>query len=193
MKPTTPQPSRDDVLDAFAVEQDIGRETLERYLRDYPQYAAELVDLSRELSRVIVEDDEPLSAEDLALVDAAWRRHLEAAPMPIVDPIATLSVAESRTIARDLGVPRQIITAFRERKVIVASVPRRFLAHLASAVNSTVEAIESALAFPPLQSPARSYKADERPRTETPVTFEQLLIDAGVPEEKRALLMADDD
>ena len=29
--------------------------------------------------------------------------------------------------------------------------------------------------------------------TETPVTFEQLLIDAGVPEEKRALLMADDD
>ena len=164
MKPTTPQSSRDDVLDAFAVEQDIGRETLERYLRDYPQYAAELVDLSRELSRVIVEDDEPLSAEDLALVDAAWRRHLEATPMPIVDPIAALSVAESRTIARDLGVPRQIITAFRERKVIVASVPRRFLAHLASAVNSTVEAIESALAFPPPQSPARSYKADEKPR-----------------------------
>ena len=153
MNPTTSQSSRDDVLDAFAIEKDIGRETLERYLQDYPQYAAELVDLSRELSRVIVEDDEPLSAEDLALVDAAWRRHLEAAPMPIVDPIATLSVAESRTIARDLGVPRQIITAFRERKVIVASVPRRFLAHLASAVNSTVEVIESALAFPSTAEP----------------------------------------
>ena len=49
-------PSREDVLDAFAVEPNHERNTLERYLRDYPQYAAELVDLSRELSRVIFEN-----------------------------------------------------------------------------------------------------------------------------------------
>ena len=193
MTPTTPQPSREDVLDAFAVEQDVGRKTLERYLRDYSQYAAELVDLSRELSRVIVEDEKPLSAEDLALVDSAWRRHLEAAPGPIIDPISALSVAESREIAKYLGIPRQVVTAFRERRVIVASIPRRFLARLAAAVNSTVESVESALALQPSPSLARSYKADEKPRNESPVAFERLLIDAGVSEEKRALLMADDD
>ena len=79
-------PSREDVLDAFAVEPNHERNTLERYLRDYPQYAAELVDLSRELSRVIFENKEPLSAEDQTLIEGAWRRHLEAAPKAIVDP-----------------------------------------------------------------------------------------------------------
>ena len=41
-------------LDAFAVESDQGSETLVRYLQQYPQYAEELVDLSRELSRTHV-------------------------------------------------------------------------------------------------------------------------------------------
>ena len=192
MKPTSRQPSREDVLDAFAVEEDVGRETLERYLRAYPQYAPEIVDLARELSRVIIEDDQPLSAKDLALVDAAWTRHLEAVPKAVVDPLSGLSVAESRAIARNLEIPRQVVTAFRERKVIAASVPRRFLVRLAAAANTTVESIESAWALPPPSS-ARSYKADEKPTEAGAVTFEQLLIDAGVSEEKRALLLADDD
>ena len=187
------QPSREDVLDAFAVEQHVGREVLERYLRDYPQYAAEIVDLSRELWRVVVEDDEPLSTEDQALINTAWRRHLEAAPMAVIDPLAALSVGELRDIAKHLNVPRQVITAFREHRVVVASVPRRFLARFAAAVNSTVELFNSTLASPPGPNLARSYKADNKPGNDAPVTFERLLIDAGIPEAMRALLMADDD
>ena len=44
------RPNREDVLDALAMEQECDRETLERYLRDYPEFAVELIDLSRELS-----------------------------------------------------------------------------------------------------------------------------------------------
>jgi hypothetical protein len=51
MSPAGERPSREAVLDAFAVESEPDRSTLERYLRLYPEYAAELVDLSRELSR----------------------------------------------------------------------------------------------------------------------------------------------
>jgi hypothetical protein len=192
MNPATSKPSREDVLDAFAVESDTGRNTLERYLQDYPEYAAELVDLSRELSRVLVEDEEPLSAEDEALIKMAWQRHMEAAPKAISDPLATLSVAELREVARSLDVPRQVVTAFRERRVIVASVPRRFLARFASTVNSTVDLFASAL-LQPTTSLARSYKSNTKPGADATVTFEKLLIDAGVPGEKRAQLMADDD
>jgi hypothetical protein len=67
MIPVDPQPSREDVLYTFAVESTSGRD-LEQYLRDYPQYAAEFVDLSHELSRDACEDEMPLSDKDLGNV-----------------------------------------------------------------------------------------------------------------------------
>jgi hypothetical protein len=72
--------SREDVLYSFAVEPDLGRETLERYMQAYPEYAAELVDLSYELSKKDYESNAPLSDEDKALIDKAWQKHCEASP-----------------------------------------------------------------------------------------------------------------
>jgi hypothetical protein len=192
MTPQNSQQSREDVLDAFAVEQDAGRQTLERYLREYPEYANELIDLSRELSGAIVDDNEPLSAKDTAMIDAAWRRHIEAAPKVVSDPFAALSITQLRKIAESLDVPRQVITGFRERRVIIASVPQRFLKRFAAAAHTTLDLFVSAVAPQPAQNVARSYKSDNKPDDNTAVTFEQLLIDAGVPDEKRALLMDDD-
>lgn len=64
MMPVDPQPSREDVLYTFAVESNSGRD-LKQYLRDYPQYAAKLIDLSHELSHDVCEDEMPLSDKDL--------------------------------------------------------------------------------------------------------------------------------
>ena len=193
MTPFTATPSRQDVLDAFAVETSHGRETLERYLRHYPAYAGELVDLSRELSRRIVERAEQLSGAEQVLIDAAWRRHLEAVPVEIADPLANLPVEKLREIAKQLDVPRQIVTAFRERRVAVASVPRRFLARFAAAVNAEADMLRDASSRPPAPGLVRSYKADIKPEAGASVTFEQLLVNAGVSAEKRAVLMADDE
>lgn len=190
MIPTDPQPSREEVLYAFAVEPNSGRNTLEQYLRDYPQYANELIDLSYELSREVCEDETPLSDEDLAMIDKLWLRHIEATPSETMDPLASLSITEQRDLAKRLDVPRQVITAFRERRVEFASVPTPFLERFASAINSTVELLRNAFALPPDLDLTRSYKADGRPEAQTPVTFEQILIDADVPPDKRALLMA---
>ncbi len=198
-----PKPTRQDVLDAFAVEPDPGRETLERYLRMYPAFAADLVDIARELSRPVAEDDTPLSAADAARVDAAWYRHLapspSTAPAPnlvpgrVTDPLAALSVADLRTVARDLGVPRQVLTAFRERRVDVASVPCAFMARLAAAVHSTHEALAAVLAQPPALDRSWSYKSDTKPSGEAPIPFEHLLREAGVSDADRMTLLADTD
>lgn len=185
--------SLEDVLDAFAVEEDIGRQTLERYLRVYPEYASDLIELSRELSRMVVHNEAPLSAEDNALISKAWQRHAAAAPVDVVDPFAMLSVDDWRKVAERLGVPRQVISAFRERRVALASVPRRFLAQFADAVNSSIEQLSIALALPAIPSAARSYKADTKPIVPVdPVPFEQILIEAGVSTETRAVLMANE-
>lgn len=190
MKPDASKISCEDVLNAFAMETSHERPTLERYLRDYPQYAIELANLSHELSRALVEPAE-LSAKDTLAIDEAWKVYSTSAGS-YVNLFISLSVPQLRELANRLGVPRQIITAFRERKVIVSSIPRRFLAQVATALNTTLDQVIAGLTLPLEPSCVRSHKADEKPQTTGPATFEQLLIDAQVPENKRVELMADD-
>lgn len=192
MNPAGGLPSREAVLDAFAVESEPNRSTLERYLRLYPEYAGELIDLSRELSREACEDAAPLSAADQALIDAAWSQHAKAVPAATADPFVALTVDDWRTIAQRLDVPRQVVTALRERRVSLASIPRRFLAMLAEAMRSSVAQLEASWELAPLLV-ARSYKADSKPAAGEQVTLEQVLIDAGVPAEKRTRLLAEAD
>lgn len=194
MSPANTPIERADVLDAFAVEADAGPETLARYLRDFPQFGTELVDLGRELGRTLPPDEAPLSASEQAMIDAAWSRHAAAAPAEsATDPFSALSVAELRDVAQQLNIPRQVVTAFRERRVIVATVPKPFLARLANALKSTLDEVVRALAAPPTPTPARSYKADGKPSAASAVSFEQVLMDAGLSADRRQDLLKDGD
>jgi hypothetical protein len=180
-------PSLEDVLDAFAAEPDPTL-ALPRYLSAYMEHALDLVDLARELRHVDVEDDGPLTAADEAIIRASWRKHQEASPH---DPFPSLSPGRMRELAVSLDVPRQVLTSFRERRVIVESVPRTFLQQLASALGRSVEALLLVLQQPP-ERLARSYKSDSKPSEEAPVTFERLLLDAGVSEARRSALLSGD-
>ena len=192
MNPNIHQPSREEVLDAFAVEPSHGREILERYLREYPHFSNELVDLSRELSRAFPEAERPMSPQEQAMIESAWQEHRQIETPSTEDPLAHVSVARLREIALQLDVPRQVIAAFREHRVVAGSVPKRFLTHMAVALNCSIDLLVSALTKSSGPALARSYKADGKPTGETAATFEQLLIDAGVSEEKRTALLADD-
>jgi len=187
------QPTREDVLDSFSVEPNPGRETLERYLRAYPQFASELVDLSRELSREVSQDEEPLAGDEQAMIDAAWQHHAGNTSQGATDPFMGLSTADLRMVAKRLDVPRQVITAFRERRIILSTVPRRFLARFAEAINTSIDRLIGGLSSQPSPALARSYKADQKPETAQPVSFERILIDAGVPDDRRAQLMSEAD
>jgi len=189
VSPAANRPSREAVLDAFAVETEPGRSALEHYLRLYPEYAGELVDLARELSRAAFEDTAPLSIADQALIGAAWSQHAAAMPAVVSDPLAALTVDDWRAVAQRLDVPRQVVTALRERRVALASIPGGFLAKFAEAVRSSVAQLQSSWG-PVRLAVARSYKADSKPAVGEQVTFEQVLIDAGVTAEKRARLLA---
>lgn len=193
MSPAGERPSREAVLDAFAVESQSGRSTLDYYLRRFPEYAAELIDLSRELNREPNQDAAPLSDADQTLIDAAWSQHVEAMPAAAVDPFTVLTVDDWRAVAQHLDVPRQVVTALRERRVSLVSIPRGFLARLAEAMRSSVVQLEGSWGGAPKMDAARSYKADSKPVASEQITFEQVLIDAGVPADKRARLLAEAD
>jgi hypothetical protein len=194
MNSPSDNPSLEDVLGAFSVEPDPGRDTLGLYLRRYPQFAEPLIDLSRELHRELASPVVAHTAEDESRIDAAWRRHADATNrQEQADPFAALSTQELRNLSKALDVPRQIITAFRDRRVILDSVPRHFLERLAVALHQSLEHLAASLAPTIKAAPARSYMSDAKPTAGDPVTFERLLIEAGVPEDKRTRLFADTD
>jgi len=184
----TQKPTREEILDAFSMEAEHGRLTLERYLGAYPEFATDLVDLSRELARSELNDDGPLSPRDEALIEAAWRGHQAA--LGRTGRLTAAPVETLRDVARTLGVPRQVIAAFREGKIIVSTVPRSFLTKLAATLDATVDQLLQEIDDAAL-SGARSYKADQKPQANEAASFEQILIDAGVDETRRAELMAE--
>jgi hypothetical protein len=181
--------SLDSVLDAFAAESDTGRHTLERYLRMYPEFAGELVDLSREIQRDVSGDSAPLTASERNLIDIAWSRYVAAAQQAAVSPVAPLTPKDWRAVAHGLDVPRQVVTALRERRVSLVSIPRGFLRRFAAAIGTSVVQLETSWGAGDLAA-ARSYKSDTKPAAHEQVTFEQVLIDAGVSAEKRARMLA---
>ncbi|MCL2330274.1 MAG: hypothetical protein FWC56_03130 [Phycisphaerae bacterium] len=188
---TKSTPSLDDVLSAYALEADNDNATLERYLREYPQFAAELVDLSRELDRPLDMSTAPLDAEERALIAKAWAQFNSITDSAVSSSPLAWDSEKMKAIASALGVPRQIISAFREGRVILESVPRRFLERMAESFGATYEALRTSLARTPDFATSRSYKADEKPKAPQPVTFEQLLIEACVSPEKRTELLAE--
>lgn len=193
MSVPTGRPSLEEVLNAYAAEVDPGRETLERYIREYPDYVGELVDLSRELSREERPYEASLSAAELGLIEDAWLRHEAAAPRMPADPLGTLSTADLREVAGHFGFPRQVLTALRERRVASISVPDPFLRRLAAKVGGSLEAFRDWLDTSGEPTPARSYKSDSKPAVQEKVSFERILADAGVPPEHRAVLLSNTD
>lgn len=183
-------PDLDDILDAFALEAESDETALARYVERHPEHAAALISLYRELVRPIDDDDNPPSPDEVALTDASWARLRDAVSEPVVDPFADRSPTQLREVARTLSVPRQVVTAFRERRVILKTVPRRFIERLAAALGAGTEALLSTLATPPGVAVGRSYKADTQPTVTEQVSFEQILIDADIEPARISDLLA---
>lgn len=140
------------------------------------------------------EDASELERRATDAISAALARHepgaASASHAPAMqDKLAALSVPQQREVAVYLGVPRNVVTAFRERRIIPTSVPRPFLSRLASAIGMLADELLALLSAPHAPQAAHQHKSDEKPHAPTQATFEQLLIDGGVPPERRAELL----
>lgn len=183
------------VLDLFQMEKVHDGDVLKRYIQSHPQFALQLIDLSRLIATPDVEDETPLSATEQSRIDAAWIVHKAAGPEmpPTGDPLAALVGERSKALAVKLGVPRQVVTCFREHKVKAPSVPGHVLKDVAEILGIPAAHVIAAMQRPPSVATGRSYKAGGKPGSGEQHTFEQVLLDAGVSEADRARLLADGD
>ena len=184
------RPELDDVLEAFML--DASEEgALARYLCEYPQFAGPLLQLAHEVRRDLPDEYPALDAAGRAAIEAGWVRLDAAWPAEARSLFAGRSPAEYGRVATELRVPRQLISALRDGRVILETVPGGFLRRLASALGGTIDELLASIGARPAL--ARSYKAEQRPAPQEPVPFEQAMVEARVPEERRIEILADVD
>lgn len=104
--------------------------------------------------------------------------------------LANLTSTQQATVAKNLNIRRSVLSALREHRALVPSIPKRFLRRFAAEIGQSMAAMTIALADPAPGRLASQHKADEKP-TAVPsrVTFEQLLRDAAMTEEEVQELM----
>lgn len=189
----------EDVLLAFSVElaQDKAtKATLERYLKLYPQYTGDLIDLLSELR--LPERARTNIAEDEAVFQRAWHEFAGTVPRPDAagpsqDPFADFRGQNFVLLAQTLRIPRSILIALRDRLVIASSIPAPFLARLIRAMRSTAQDLLAYLEQPPVVASAANYKSDEKPEAPAKVSFEELLDNSGVtPDQKKNIYTSTD-
>lgn len=196
----TSEPDRADVLEEFAIEVEQDPQALERYIERYPDLAIDLVDIAREVMRPVPANPKPLSRSESALVDAYWHRYSSGAPAAAAAPVEAAAgpvlqgrpIQDMRDIANKLGLPRQVITALRQGRVIFATLPERFLDLLATAAGATIDTVRAELSVSRPLASAGSFKADKKLSQPKQVSFEQILIDANVDEATRQRLLGTD-
>jgi len=156
---------RDDVLHAFAVEPNHNRETLDRYLKKYPQFASELIDLSAELR---LEEFRPVTnAEpiDDPGCEGAWATFtsIAANTSALSNPFANFRGQAFVSFCDSLRLPRSIVAALRDRLVEPASIPDRLVEAIADLSETTSEAIRKYFAQPPTTLATMEFKANQKP------------------------------
>ncbi|WP_312366054.1 hypothetical protein [Ensifer sp.] len=187
----------EEILLSFAVEQEHDKATLERYLRLYPGLSDALISLSLDLRLQRATEGTTVPADE-AWVEAslaAFRATSPSqAPAPVVDPFANVSPQDLVNLRRALDVPSGVIQGFSSRLVDIASVPAWFVDALARGLRSTVDDLRRFMAAPPRLASGVSYKADDAPVAEQEkITFEDLLKQCKVPDERRQQLLVSRD
>lgn len=171
-------PSEEEVLLAFSVEPTHDRETLEQYLREYPEHAKALVTCSIELMVDATRSDEVSVASEGA-VDRAWQRFQtvvsQSDDVVVTNPFATLNPTAFRSLAKKLDITNLLLIRLRDRAIIAATIPRRFVQGLATELGATAEAVLDYLQSPPAMVSGHSFRSAVKPAVTEQISFAEAI------------------
>jgi hypothetical protein len=169
--------TEEEVLLAFSVEEQHDHLMLERYIKKYPQYTTALVDCSIEFlldSKYSELDEEHLSN---AAVDRAWKQFEASTPCGttgkfFVNPFAQLSSIAFREIAKTLNVNSLFLGRVRDRTIISATYPLRFVQKIACELGTSVDSMLEYLASPPTIVSSQSFRSSVKPTVSEQISFD---------------------
>ncbi|OOG36630.1 hypothetical protein [Polaromonas sp. A23] len=183
----------EEVLLAFSVEPSHGRETLEQYLKEYPEHASALVDCSIELMMDAVGGTQAAATSEGA-VDNAWRRFqaavAEPADAPLVNPFSKLNPSAFKSVAKKLDVSNLFLIRLRDRAVSAASIPAQFVQGLAAELGATADAVAAYLRSPPAMVSGHSFRSSVKPEVAEQITFLQAIETSQLTPAQQATLKA---
>ncbi|PHR95804.1 MAG: hypothetical protein COA68_16830 [Oceanobacter sp.] len=165
---------KDGILDDFALESSLGPETLQSYIKKFPSLAVELTDLYHELLLV------DLSVADvMPLETKSVEERSQFSATLIAD---ALSGRNLRSVARNLGLPRDFIAGFRDRKIRAGSIPGTLVANLARAAKISIHQLIIHLQDTSRPNPRMAFKADAKPQGSDAVDFDDFVAGLGLDE-----------
>lgn len=181
------------VLMAFSMEPRHGRETLERYIREYPQHATALIDCSIDLLHEPPADDAPATVVSDSAVDKAWQRFERAVQQPdaeVANPFAKLNTSSFKSLARSLDVSNLFLMRVRDRAISATTIPARFVEKLASELGATAQAVGAYLQGPPGMVSGHAFRSSMKPSVGEQITFDQAVATSQLTPEQQATLKA---
>ncbi len=166
--------SEEEVLLAFSVEPTHDRKTLEQYLIEYPEHAKALVTCSIELMvDATRNDDAVVTSEDAT--DRAWQRFQTVVGQPddvlVTNPFSTLNPTAFRSLAKKLDITNLLLIRLRDRAIVAATIPRRFVQRLATELGATAEAVMDYLQSPPAMVSGHSFRSTVKPAVTEQISF----------------------
>ncbi|MDI1339992.1 hypothetical protein [Polaromonas sp.] len=172
------RPSEEEVLLAFSVEPTHDRKTLEQYLREYPEHAKALVACSIEwMVDATRSDDVAVTSE--GAVDRAWQRFQTVVSQPgdvlVTNPFATLNPTAFRSLAKRLDITNLLLVRLRDRAIVAATIPGRFVQGLATELGATAEAVMDYLQSPPAMVSGHSFRSAVKPAVAEQISFTEAI------------------
>lgn len=185
--------SEEEVLLAFAIEPYHDRETLTRYLNNYPQYSTALVDYS-----IVLMVEESRKEEEVppptSLVNNAWQRFNSAVGIsqikPVANPFSGLNAAQLKTVADRVGINKLLLVRFRDRGIDITTIPSRFLERAANALGVTIESLRYYLSGPPCIASDSSFRSDVKPIVAEQISFIQAVESSQLTAQQEAEMKA---
>jgi len=172
------RPSEEEVLLAFSVEPTHDRKTLEQYLREYPEHAKALVACSIELM-VDATRSGDVAVTSEGAVDRAWQQFQTVVSQPgdvlVANPFATLNPTAFRSLAKRLDITNLLLVRLRDRAIVAATIPGRFVQGLAIELGATAEAVMDYLQSPPAMVSGHSFRSAVKPAITEQISFAEAI------------------
>lgn len=185
--------SEEEVLLAFSVEPTHDRKTLEQYLTDYPEHAKALIACSIELMVDATHSAETVATSENA-VDLAWQRFQSAVSQPeeasVPNPFATLNPTAFKSLARQLGINNLLLIRLRDRAIVAATIPHRFVQRLATELGATTDAVVAYLQSPPAMVSGLSFRSPVKPAVTEQISFEKAIETSQLTADQQEALKA---
>lgn len=187
---------REAILYAFAVEPNHDQATLEHYLRQYPELAEELVDLSYELRITETREHVKATSKPEAEWKEAWQQFVACEPGKANlahsgDLFARFKGQAFADLATSLKTPRSFLAALRDRLVDPLSIPDQFIRRFAESTESTIQAVREYFSLSPGIIRTAQFKADKKPSQQGQISFEKLVESTQMTDEERRVLLED--